>query len=84
MTQKIIEYRTVSSPNIAQRAVKYFKKKYSCDYNWALSYDDIENAIAVCILETECGNRYVTTTSKMSYIEHRRIVKTIEDIGELW
>lgn len=83
MTQKIIEYRTVSSPNIARRFIEHFKNKYHTGYDWGYSYGEIEEAIAVCILETESGNRYVTTTSKMSYINNKRTSKTFEDIGKL-
>ena len=83
MTGKILVYRTVSSPKIAQMVVEYLKKKYNTGYDWGLSYDEIEDAIAVCVLETRSGNRYVTTTKVMNYIERRRVVRTIEDIGEL-
>lgn len=83
MTDSILEYRTCSSPNIAKRLIEHFENKYNTHYNWGLSYGDIEDAIAVCLLETRSGNRYVTTTKVMSYIERRRVVKTVEDIGKL-
>lgn len=83
MTDKIIEYRTCSTPKIAQRFIEYFEKKYDCCYRWGYSYGEIEEAIAVCVLELDNGCRCVTTTSRMSYINSRRTVKTIEDIGEL-
>lgn len=83
MTDKLIEYRTVSSPNIAKRCIEYFKDKYHCNYCWEYSYGEIEEAIAVCVIETEDNFRCVTTTSKMSYINNRRTSKTFEDIGEL-
>ena len=83
MTDKLIEYRTCSTPNIAQRFIEYFEKKYDCCYRWGDSYGEIEEAIAVCVIETEDNFRCVTTTSRMSYINNRRTAKTIEDIGEL-
>lgn len=82
MFEKIIEYRTVSSPNIAKRAVEYFKEKYKTDYDWGLSNGEVDDAIAVCVLELDDGNRYVTTTTTMRYIEGRKVeVKVI--LGEL-
>jgi hypothetical protein len=83
MTEKILEYRTVTSHEQARKIIKDFENKYHTHYDWGLSYGDIEEAIAVCLLETERGYRYVTTTKVMSYIERRRVVKTVEDIGEL-
>lgn len=83
MTEKILEYRTCSTPNIAKRFIEYFENKYHTHYNWGLSLGEIEEAIAVCLLETDIGNRYVTTTRNMNYIESRRVAKTFEDIGEL-
>lgn len=83
MADKLIEYRTCSSPNAAKRFIEHFKNKHHCDYDWSESYGEIGEAIAVCVLETESGNRYVTTTSRMSYIINRMTAKTFEDIGEL-
>lgn len=83
MAQKIIEYRTVSSPNIAKRFIEHFKNKYNIDYDWSYSYGEIEEAIAVCVIKTEDNFKCVTTTSRMSYINNRRTSKTFEDIGEL-
>lgn len=83
MTDKLIEYRTVSTTNIARRAIKYFEDKYHIHYSWSHSYGEIEDAIAVCVIETEDHYRCVTTTSRMSYIVNRRTAKTFEDIGEL-
>ena len=83
MTQKIIEYRTCSTPNIAQRFIEYFEKKHRTYYNWGLSLGEVEDAVAVCVLEVGSGNRYVTTTKNMNYINNRVTTKTIEDIGEL-
>lgn len=82
MTEKIIDYRTVSSPEQASKAIKDFERIYHRDYDWGLSYGDIEDAIAVCLLETERGYRYVTTTKVMNYIERREVVKAI-DIGSM-
>lgn len=83
MTQKIIEYRTCSTPNIAQRFIEHFEKKYHTYYDWGLSLGEVEDAVAVCVLEIDSGTRYVTTTKNMNYINNRITVKTIEDIGEL-
>lgn len=82
MTDKILEYRTVSSPEQAQRAIEDFENMFQTRYSWGHSYGEIEEALAVCVLETESGNRYVTTTSRMKYIESREVVKVI-DIGRL-
>ena len=83
MTDKIIEYRTVSSPNIARRVIKYFEDKYHIHYSWRDSFGEIEEANAVCVLDTEDNYRCVTTTSPMSFINRKRTDKTFEDIGEL-
>ena len=83
MTEKIIDYRTVSSPEQASKVIKDFERTYHRDYNWNLSLGEVEEAVAVCLLETEGGYRYVTTTRNMNYIESRRVAKTFEDIGEL-
>lgn len=82
MTEKIIDYRTVSSPEQASKVIKDFERTYHRDYNWSLSFGEVEEAVAVCLLETEGGCRYVTTTKVMNYIERREVVKAI-DIGEL-
>ena len=83
MTQKIIEYRTCSTPNIAQRFIEYFENKYRTHYDWGLSLGEIEDAVAVCVLEVDSGDRYVTTTKNMNYINNSKTAKTFEDIGEL-
>lgn len=83
ITDKLIEYRTCSTPNIAKRFIEYFEKKYGCYYRWGHSYGEIEEAIAVCVLELDNHTKCVTTTSRMSYINNRRTAKTFEDIGEL-
>lgn len=77
MTEKIIEYRTVSSPNAANKFIKYFENKYIISYDWRHSNGEVEDAVAVCVLETESGRRFVTTTSGMKYIESRTGVKNI-------
>lgn len=82
MAEKILDYRTCSSPNIAHKFIGYFENKYHCEYRWGHSYGEIEEAIAVCVLEMEDGDRCVTTTSRMKYIESRKVVKEI-DIGGL-
>ena len=82
MTEKILDYRTVSSPEQAIETIKHFENKYHRDYNWNVSLGEIEEAVAVCLLETDSGNRYVTTTKRMDYIERRKVVNTI-DLGEL-
>lgn len=82
MTQKIIEYRTCSTPNIAQRFIEYFEKKHHTHYDWGLSLGEVEDAVAVCVLEVDSGRVYVTTTKNMNYINNREVVKEI-DIGGL-
>jgi len=82
MTEKILEYRTVFSPEQARETIEDFEKKHHTHYDWGLSSGEIEEAIAVCVLEVDSGNRYVTTTKGMNYIERRQVVKAI-DIGEL-
>lgn len=82
MTDKILDYRTVSSPEQARETIKYFENMYHRCYDYGYSYGGVEDAIAVCVLETSMGRRFVTTTTVMRYIESKEVVKTI-DVGEL-
>ena len=82
MIEKILDYRKVTSLEQARKVVEHFKKIYDCAYDWGYSYGDIEEAIAVCVLEINSYHKYVTTTSVMRYIERIEVVKAI-DIGDL-
>lgn len=83
MTEKIIDYRKVNSPEQAREAIKYFENVYHYSYDWSNSLGEIEEAVAVCILETSSGRRYVTTTKRMSYFERREVVADERNIGGL-
>lgn len=82
MTEKILEYRTVTGNEQARKIIKDFENKYHTHYDWGLSYGNVEDAIAVCVLQTNSINRYITTTRVMDYIMRREVVGTI-DLGEL-
>lgn len=83
MTEKILDYRKVNSPEQAKETIKYFENVYHHSYDWNSSLGEIEDAVAVCILETNSGRRYVTTTKRMSYFEHREVVADERNIGGL-
>lgn len=82
MTDKILDYKTVNCSEQAKRVVKDFENRYHCDYSWGKSNGNVVDAVAVCLLETADGYRFITTAAGMRYIENRKVIKTYT-LGEL-
>lgn len=82
MVDKILDYKFVNGSEQAKRVVKDFESRYHCDYNWGKSNGNVVDAVAVCLLETTDGCRYITTAAGMRYIENIKVVKTYT-LGEL-
>lgn len=82
MADKILDYRTVTSPEQARETIEDFENRYHCEYSWGKSHGGIDDAVVVCLLELDSRRRFVTTSTGMKYVNFREVVKAI-DLGEL-